>query len=47
MTSNFNEFIGMLLLVSASTFLIVGFRWAILRIGNQTNASKNTGVAQR
>tara|TARA_B100000212_G_scaffold172676_1_gene129833 strand:+ start:5922 stop:6065 length:144 start_codon:yes stop_codon:yes gene_type:complete len=47
MTSNFNEFIGMLLLVSASTFLIVGFRWAILRIGNQANTSKNTGVAQR
>ena len=33
MESNFNEFIGMVGIVSSATFFILGFRWAIYRAG--------------
>jgi len=35
MTANLQEFIGMVGIVSAATFFVVGLRLAILKIGNK------------
>tara|TARA_B100000900_G_scaffold243897_1_gene207353 strand:+ start:302 stop:469 length:168 start_codon:yes stop_codon:yes gene_type:complete len=55
MTSNFQEFIGMVGIVGSATFFITGFRWAIYKLGsiepqiqqNITTQTDNAGVTQR
>jgi len=34
MTTNLQEFLGMVGIVGSATFFIVGFRWAIYRLDN-------------
>ena len=55
MTSNLQEFMGMVGIVGSATFFITGFRWAIYRLGNIeseiqqniTTQTDNAGVTQR
>ena len=44
MSGNLYEFLGMVLVVSAATFFVVGLRWAILKIGNEI--SENTSSSK-
>ena len=55
MTSNLQEFMGMVGIVSSATFFILMFRWGIYRLGSyesnlqqaSTTQSQNAGVTQR
>tara|TARA_B100001248_G_C27061142_1_gene309615 strand:+ start:368 stop:538 length:171 start_codon:yes stop_codon:yes gene_type:complete len=44
MTANLQEFLGMVGIVSSATMFIVGFRWAIYRLGNNQFYQQNQGV---
>tara|TARA_B100000575_G_scaffold247673_1_gene213229 strand:- start:1349 stop:1504 length:156 start_codon:yes stop_codon:yes gene_type:complete len=51
MTSNLQEFMGMVGIVGSATFFITGFRWAIYRLGNlddtpQQSVSASTDSAK-
>ncbi len=38
MTGNLQEFIGMASFVTAATIFVVGLRWAILKLGNESDS---------
>ena len=44
MTANLQEFLGMVGIVGSATFFIVGFRWAIYKLGNNQFYQQNQGV---